>query len=83
MKKLFIFLALAAPLMAQAPTATSLAKRVDDHYNHLTSLQARYAERYQGMGLDRTETGTLTLRKPGRMRWAYDTRRKALHPRRP
>lgn len=24
------------------------------------------------MGLDRTESGTLTLRKPGRMRWAYD-----------
>ncbi len=23
--------------------------------------------------MDRTETGTLTLRKPGRMRWAYDT----------
>ncbi len=25
------------------------------------------------MGLDRTETGTLTLKKPGRMLWAYDT----------
>jgi outer membrane lipoprotein carrier protein len=50
-----------------------LAKKVDDHYNHLQSLEAHYAERYQGMGLDRTETGTLTLRKPGRMRWAYDT----------
>jgi len=24
------------------------------------------------MGMDRTESGTLTLRKPGRMRWAYD-----------
>ncbi len=24
------------------------------------------------MGMDRTETGTLTLEKPGRMRWAYD-----------
>ena len=25
------------------------------------------------MGIDRTESGTLLLRKPGRMRWAYDT----------
>ena len=25
------------------------------------------------MGIDRTETGTLTLLKPGRMRWAYDS----------
>src|ERR1017187_3731468 len=24
------------------------------------------------MGLDRTESGTLTLKKPGRMRWSYD-----------
>jgi outer membrane lipoprotein carrier protein len=54
-------------------TAASLAKQVDAHYNHLHSLQARYTERYQGMGLDRSETGTLTLQKPGSMRWAYDS----------
>lgn len=71
--KLAIFLLFAANAAAQQPTAASLAKRVDDHYNHLHSLQARYTERYQGMGLDRTETGTLTLSKPGRMRWAYDS----------
>ena len=58
---------------AQPPTATYLAKLVDSHYNHLQSLQTRYTERFQGMGLDRSETGTLTLRKPGRMRWAYDS----------
>jgi len=56
----------------QAPEAAALAKRVDAHYNHMQSLQARFTERYQGMGLDRSESGTLTLRKPGRMRWAYD-----------
>jgi outer membrane lipoprotein carrier protein len=54
-------------------TAASLAHTVDNHYNHLHSLQARYTERYQGLGLDRSETGTLTLRKPGKMRWAYDS----------
>ena len=58
-------------------TAASLAHTVDAHYNHLHSLQARYTERYQGMGpflgQDRSETGTLTLQKPGRMRWAYDS----------
>lgn len=46
---------------------------MDAHYNHLKSLQTRYTERYQGMGMDRTEAGTLLLRKPGRMRWSYDT----------
>ena len=45
---------------------------VDGHYNHLRTLRARYAEHYTGMGLDRTESGTLELRKPGLMRWAYD-----------
>jgi outer membrane lipoprotein carrier protein len=50
-----------------------LARAVDAHYNHLHTLEARYSERYQGMGMNRTETGTLTLSKPGRMRWAYDS----------
>lgn len=75
--KAFVFLllpsAISLPAVAQLPTAAALAKRVDAHYNHLRSLQTRYAERYQGLGMDRTETGTLTLQKPGRMRWAYDS----------
>ena len=50
----------------------SIASRVDEHYNHLHTLRAHYSERYQGMGLDRTETGTLLLKKPGLMRWSYD-----------
>ncbi|MEO7028919.1 MAG: outer membrane lipoprotein carrier protein LolA [Acidobacteriaceae bacterium] len=66
-----LLLALVVPVHAQ--TAASLAKTVDAHYNHLTSLQARYTERYIGLGQDRTETGTLTLSKPGHMRWAYDS----------
>jgi outer membrane lipoprotein carrier protein len=67
------FASFSAAALAQTPTAAALAKQVDAHYNRLQSLQTRYAERYQGVGLDRTETGKLTLRKPGRMRWAYDT----------
>jgi outer membrane lipoprotein carrier protein len=50
----------------------SLVRKVDDHYNHLSSLRAHYTEHYAGMGLDRTETGTLVLKKPGRMRWSYN-----------
>jgi outer membrane lipoprotein carrier protein len=58
--------------MAFAQDADALLRRVDDHYNRLTSLRARYSEHYAGMGLDRTESGTLLLKKPGRMRWSYD-----------
>ena len=49
-----------------------LVRRVDEHYNHLRTLRARYSEHYSGMGMDRTESGTLTLEKPGLMRWSYD-----------
>lgn len=70
---LALLFALTLPACAQVPTDSTLAKRVDAHYNHLHSLQCRYTERYQGMGMDRSETGTLTLEKPGRMRWAYDS----------
>jgi outer membrane lipoprotein carrier protein len=49
----------------------ALVHRVDDHYNHLASLRTTYTEHYAGMGMDRTETGTLLLKKPGRMRWSY------------
>jgi outer membrane lipoprotein carrier protein len=58
------------PLHAQADPA--IIHKVDTHYNHLTSLRAHFTERYSGMGMDRTESGTLLLRKPGLMRWNYD-----------
>ena len=63
-------------LRAQAPKPNApdpILRKVDDHYNHLASLRANYSEHYAGMGMDRTETGTLLLKKPGRMRWNYTT----------
>jgi len=69
---MLLIFAMAAGAGAQTPSATALAAEVDAHYNHLHSLTAHFSERYRGMGIDRTETGTLTLSKPGRMRWAYD-----------
>jgi len=64
-----LFSLVSTTLVAQQNDA--ILKRVDDHYNHLTSLQAHYSEHYTGMGMDRTESGTLLLKKPGRMRWSY------------
>lgn len=48
-----------------------IAGAVDDHYNHLRTLQAEFVEVYKGAGVERTETGTLWLKKPGKMRWEY------------
>jgi outer membrane lipoprotein carrier protein len=66
---------LSASVFAQAgpPTAKDLAARVDRHYNQLHSLKAGFSETYQGMGVKRTESGTLLLLKPGRMKWDYST----------
>ena len=47
------------------------AKAVDDHYNHLRSLQAEFTQIYRGNETERTESGTLWLKKPGKMRWEY------------
>ena len=67
-----LYLTVSLTGVALAQDADALLRRVDDHYNRLSSLRARYVERYTGMGLDRTESGTLLLKKPGRMRWNYD-----------
>ena len=54
----------------------SIAAAVDDHYNHLHTLQAEFTQVYRGSGIERTESGTLWLakgglKKPGKMRWEY------------
>ena len=49
----------------------AVAAGVDAHYNHLHSLEAEFTEVYRGSGMDRTESGTLWLKKPGKMRWEY------------
>ena len=55
----------------QLDTAT-LLKRIEDRYNHAKTLQVQFTEGYTAQGRMRTpESGTLTLRKPGRMRWDY------------
>src|SRR5579864_1263695 len=64
---------LSAPLCAAdaKPDVKNLAAAVDAHYNHLRSLEAEFTELYRGSGMDRIESGTLWLKKPGKMRWQY------------
>jgi len=56
---------------SEAADVKTLAAAVDGHYNHLHSLQAEFTEVYRGAGIERTESGTLWLKKPGKMRWEY------------
>jgi len=56
---------------ARAQDVRQLARAVDDHYNHLRSLQSDFTEIYRGDGPERVESGTLWLKKPRKMRWEY------------
>jgi outer membrane lipoprotein carrier protein len=58
--------------------ASAIAKAVDEHYNRLQTLQVEFTESYQGAGMERTESGTLWLKKPGKMRWEYRSPREKL-----
>jgi outer membrane lipoprotein carrier protein len=59
------------PVAGLAVDVKTLAAAVDAHYNHLHSLQAEFTEVYRGAGMERTESGTLWLKKPSKMRWEY------------
>jgi len=70
-------------LHCSASDIHTLAQAVDDHYNHLRSLQADFIETYRGNGANRSESGVLWLKKPGlqkpgKMRWEY--RSSEVHP---
>jgi len=66
------------PVYGAAPDLHAIAQAVDEHYNHLRSLQADFIETYRGGGMDRAESGTLWLKKPGKMRWEYRSPRDKL-----
>src|ERR1700731_5200177 len=59
------------PPALAAQDVHQLAHAVDDHYNHLRSLQTDFTEIYRGDGPERVEAGALWLKKPRKMRWEY------------
>src|SRR5213078_4857872 len=76
-RRAFVFLTSTAVLLipsligAEVLDVHALARAVDEHYNRLRTLQAEFTEIYRGSGIERTESGTLWLKKPGKMRWEY------------
>jgi outer membrane lipoprotein carrier protein len=44
----------------------------------MRSLRAEFTEFYSGGGMARTESGTLWIKKPGKMRWDYTSPRKKI-----
>jgi len=64
--------------LAPAPSPHSIAVAVDARYNQRQTLQTDFTEIYRGAGMERTESGTLWLKKPGKMRWQYRSPREKL-----
>lgn len=83
-RRAFVFLTSTAVLLipsligAEVLDVHALARAVDEHYNRLRTLQAEFTEIYRGSGIERTESGTLWLKKPGKMRWEYRSPREKL-----
>ncbi len=78
---LLVFAALSAGVSQTASPKTdvrAIASAVDRRYNQLRTLRAGFVEEYKGAGYSRTESGTLWLKKPGKMRWEYKQPREKL-----
>jgi outer membrane lipoprotein carrier protein len=60
------------PLQAADADLNTILKGIEEHYNRAKTLQVHFVESYSIQGHARkSESGELTLRKPGRMRWDY------------
>ncbi len=64
-----------APVASASPAAVALARQVQAYYQGTRDLTARFTQTYTYAGLGRrlVSTGTLEVKKPGRMRWDYAT----------
>jgi outer membrane lipoprotein carrier protein len=71
---------LVAALAAGSPSAEALARRVDARQKGVRDLTARFVQSYRSgvLGREVVERGTLSIKKPGRMRWEYKEPEKKL-----
>jgi outer membrane lipoprotein carrier protein len=61
------------------PRVTQMVSRFEARYRSARTLQATFLERYLESGrLVRTEAGTAYFRRPGKMRWEYESPEKDL-----
>jgi outer membrane lipoprotein carrier protein len=66
--------------LAAQPAADALARSVQAHYQQVKDFTASFEQAYVGGALKRrsVERGTVAIRKPGRMRWDYESPEKKL-----
>src|SRR5512146_3138237 len=75
MKALLAALLVAAPAAPPpADRAIELARKVQAYYEQTRDLEARFEQTYTyaGFGRRQVSSGTLRIKKPGKMRWDYE-----------
>jgi outer membrane lipoprotein carrier protein len=68
------FLTLSSAIPGGAAESVDLQrtlKGVEDRYNKIQTLQVKFTESLTSRGRTKTDSGTLYLRKKGKMRWEY------------
>jgi outer membrane lipoprotein carrier protein len=65
-----------AAAQSHATNVREAAAAIDARYNRMKSLRAEFTESYSGGGIRRVESGTLWIKKPGKMRWDYTSPQK-------
>lgn len=72
--RLILALSVVLPVFAADSDLSHVLKAVEERYNHAKTLQVGFDESYSVEGRSgRPESGQLSLRKPGKMRWEYRT----------
>jgi outer membrane lipoprotein carrier protein len=74
MLSVFLSIGLAAQTPVTAPDrAGELAGRVQQRYDTIKDFEADFVQTYEGgvLRTKSTESGTLSVKRPGRMRWVY------------
>lgn len=72
------FCVLALALGAAEPSVKDVVRSVESHYNRARTLEADFIQRYTQGPTTLVESGRVYFRKPGRMRWDYDSPEKKL-----
>jgi len=70
---LLLVAALMSTAVIEEPDLTALVDRIEHHYDALTGFQADFTQSYERRLIRKTivESGRVTVKKPGRMRWEY------------
>ena len=67
-----VLTSIACAAIAAEPNLQDTLKAVEQRYNRPKTMQFLFQQTYSGPGrMSRTESGELTLSKPGKMRWDY------------